>query len=529
MTLLHYADRSVEVLPGESALDAFLRGGIVVPFSCRAGVCHVCLSRCIGGEVPAAAQNGLAPHLRERGYVLLCRLRPEQETRLVPPDLSDLGMRAYVVDKTELAPDVIGMRLEPERELRWRPGQFVNLRRHDGVTRSYSIASRPDDCEGIELHVRRSPNGQLSPWLCDELEVGDTVFLQQPAGTAVYDGADPAQPMLLVAGGTGLAPLLGITREALARDHRGPLRLYHGSRDRAGLYQHGLLLDLASRHEQLRYAGCVDGPADGPGIESGDAVDLAFDENHRLDGWRVHVAGPPEFVARARDRAIRQGARPEDVVLDPFATRDLRRPSSGGPAPQSASGPRRRDEDFTDLWSALLDGERLMRILVDFYSRVYEDPRLSPYFVKVTRQRIIEKQYSFMRQLITGDKVYFGDRPRNAHHWMVISDELFDYRLDLMRDCMRAQGLPERFVAEWHALERDFRDEIVKSHPEGRRIGEIELPVGGFAVATVDSGTLCDACGGEVAPGTRVRYHQRLGTTYCLDCSPLSPEETATS
>lgn len=172
-----------------------------------------------------------------------------------------------------------------------------------------------------------------------------------------------------------------------------------------------------------------------------------------------------------------------------------------------------------EMWAALREGALLREILEDFYTRVYEDERLSPFFAEVTKQRSVEKQYLYLRQLFTGEKVYFGDRPRNAHHWMVISDELFDYREALMADCLRRAALPEHLISRWLAVEESFRSHIVKDQPVSRIMGGVEMPLDGFGEEVLDVGSICDSCENEVPPGTRVRYHLRLGKVYCPDCS----------
>lgn len=171
-----------------------------------------------------------------------------------------------------------------------------------------------------------------------------------------------------------------------------------------------------------------------------------------------------------------------------------------------------------EMWEALGEGTLLSDILEDFYDRAFADDRLEPFFHGVTRQRAREKQYLFLKQLFTGEKVYFGDRPRNAHHWMVISNELFDYRESIMVDCLRRHGLPEHLVTRWRQLENSFRGDIVKDNPWNRKIGDIEIPVSGFDEVTLDVGSLCDSCGNEIDAGITVRYHLRLGTLYCPDC-----------
>lgn len=175
-----------------------------------------------------------------------------------------------------------------------------------------------------------------------------------------------------------------------------------------------------------------------------------------------------------------------------------------------------------EMWEALADGRVLADIMEDFYTRVYADEKLSPFFHGVTKQRAREKQHLFMRQLFTGEKVYFGDRPKNAHHWMVISDDLFDYRDALMVSCLQRQGLAGHLIERWRALENSFRADIVKTEPQPKMLGDIELPLEGYGELTLDSGSMCDGCGEAVEKGTTIRYHLRLGTLYCPCCISTS-------
>jgi ferredoxin/truncated hemoglobin YjbI len=182
-----------------------------------------------------------------------------------------------------------------------------------------------------------------------------------------------------------------------------------------------------------------------------------------------------------------------------------------------------------DLWAALRNGELLMEVLDDFYNLVFHDDHLASFFHGVTKQRSIEKQYLFARQILTGEKIYFGDRPRNAHHWMVISDDLFDYRSKIMLTCLRKHGLAEPMVQRFREMEEFYRRDIVKSTPFAKVMGDVELPFEGFDEITMDVGTLCDTCGREVAAGEHVIYHVRIGKVYCSDCSSQREHEVTHS
>ncbi|MDH5676190.1 MAG: group 1 truncated hemoglobin [Myxococcales bacterium] len=184
---------------------------------------------------------------------------------------------------------------------------------------------------------------------------------------------------------------------------------------------------------------------------------------------------------------------------------------------------RRRKSDLAAneaMWKALERGPKLRAILQDFYTRVYADSRLAHFFDGVTKERAIEKQYNFLAQIFTGEPIYFGERPRNAHHWMVISDELFDYREELMESCLRRGGLSEELIGEWRSAEEIFRKQIVKDAPIPKKIRGVELPLEGYEDIDIAIGWNCDGCGNSKDANTRGRYHVRTGQTYCEGCSP---------
>ena len=517
MPTINYQGTDYSCRDGESILDAFLRQGVKLPFSCRAGVCHVCLQRAVGSEVPKEAQKGLKPELVEKNYFLPCVCRPTQDLAFTAPSPDDLYFGAVLTAKDYLAPDILRLQLEPTLQLDYQAGQFINLRRADGLTRSYSLASVPGEDYYLDLQIKRMKNGQMSDWLVDHFQVGDEIAIQGPNGNAVYQAEDPQQHLLLVATGTGLAPLYGILRSALAAGHHGEIHLYHGSAMRSGLYLVEALQALAEQHTNFHYTPCLSREDAGTPFVRGRAEDIAFARHPSLTGWQVHLAGNPEMVEHASSLALAAGAETDTIHADPFVLKELRSQTrEPGACPVSD---RKEFPPDPEMWAALKEGEVMGAILTDFYTRVFEDPILSPYFIGVTRQRLIEKVYSFMRQIFTGEKLYFGDRPRNTHHWMVITDEIFDYREKLMVECMRRQGLAEHLIKRWCAIEEAFREDIVKAQPLGRVVNGVEQPfVDGFGQEILEAGTLCDSCERVIDAGEQVSYHLRLGHVYCHDC-----------
>lgn len=175
-----------------------------------------------------------------------------------------------------------------------------------------------------------------------------------------------------------------------------------------------------------------------------------------------------------------------------------------------------------DLWQALGNGALVRAVLEAFYPKVYANAQLAPFFRGVTMQRIIDKQYSFLWQAMTGEKIYFGDRPRNAHHWMVITHALFDLRQQLMHDTQRELGLDDALIARWDRFEEYFRPDMVKSTVWPRIERGVEVFNEGFDRLPLSEGSLCDHCGAEVASGVEVLYHRRTGTISCPACAPAA-------
>lgn len=171
------------------------------------------------------------------------------------------------------------------------------------------------------------------------------------------------------------------------------------------------------------------------------------------------------------------------------------------------------------LWQELGEGTVVRRVLEDFYATVFADIQLAPFFQHVTPERVIGQQYAFLCLLMTGQKLYFGERPRNAHHWMVISEALMDHRQTLMRAALVRQGLTPDQIERWTRLEEHWRPDMVKRVPIAKiQHGQV-FPLDGFAREILSCGSLCDHCGAEIAEGTEVLYHRRLGTVSCPACS----------
>ena len=333
-----YDDTAYPLNDGETVLDALLRHDVDIPYSCQKGTCLTCLVKATKGEVPEEARKNLKPSLTEQGYFLACQCRPESALTITAADDAVIFGRATVRRVDKVTPTVCRVTLRPSTPLYYRAGQFINLRRSDGLVRSYSLASVPRLDTDLEIHVKRMPRGQMSNWIYADVNPGDGLDLQGPYGDCFYSPGRPDQNLLLIGTGTGLAPLLGVVRDALEAGHTGAIHLYHGSREPDGLYMGGDLRAIAKSHANMNYVPCVSGGDVPFNHRQGRADETAFAEHPDLTGWQVFICGYPAMVHAAKKTAFLAGAQIPQIHADAFDFKDLR------------TVPRDDVEDRPDLW-----------------------------------------------------------------------------------------------------------------------------------------------------------------------------------
>lgn len=525
-----YNEKKYTCRDDETVLEALLRQGLEASFSCRKGSCQVCILKCCSGDVSGESQESLRPVFIDNDFFLPCQCKPTGDLEIRDIDRDEIYTPAYVHKKEYLSENVCRLLIECNSITDYQPGQFINLSRpSDGLTRSYSLASCQDEDYFIELHIQRMDGGELSNWIFDELNELDEIEVQGPNGDCYYQEGLSAAPILMAASNTGLAPIVGILRQSIMSRHTGNIYVYHECKTANDLYLNEFMQNIAEKYENIHYIPCV--------LESNDdslpaqtAASLIASDHGNFSEWLVYLSGSDRMVSKLYAQVIKKGATTNLVFTDSFDLKDLRKNDemtrnthdknitkdnlkssnhqleTGYPAPDP------------EIWECLNNGKTLNLILHDFYTIVYDDPKLAPFFTKITKQRSIEKSYLFLRQVITGEKVYIGDRPRNAHHWMVITNEIFDYREAIMKRCLQEHGLPEHIINRLIDINESFRKDIVKTTPWNKIVNGIEIPADGFEEIEIDSGTVCDSCQQAVESGETVRYHTRLGEVYCSIC-----------
>ncbi|MCK4841474.1 MAG: 2Fe-2S iron-sulfur cluster binding domain-containing protein [Methylococcales bacterium] len=318
MTKLTIGEKDYNCEPDEVVLDALLRQDVDISYACRQGTCQTCLLRCTDKVPLTKSQSGLKDTLINQGYFLSCLCVPEQDMTIKLPEQSDFFSEGKVVVNEMLNRNTILLVVECQDILEYKAGQFVNLQREDGLTRSYSISNIPQQSKTLEFHIRRLPGGQFSEWVHDEIKVGDQLLVSEPQGHCFYLPDRKEQGILLVGTGSGLAPLAGIISDALSHGHTGTIHLFHGSSELEDLYRIDEMRQLSRDVVNFNYTPCISRGEAPEGFSSGRAHKVALDALPDLTGWRVFLCGHPEMIAEMKTQAFLKGASVADIYTDAF-------------------------------------------------------------------------------------------------------------------------------------------------------------------------------------------------------------------
>jgi CDP-4-dehydro-6-deoxyglucose reductase, E3 len=333
---IHVSNANLEfsAAPGQSLLDAALDASLNLPHSCKGGNCGACRARLDRGEIqyPNGPPLGLSDAEIADGMILLCQARALTDLSLEtfemqPADLATVKRLPCRIERAlHLSHDVMGLflRLPAAEVFTFQPGQYLDVMLPGGRRRSFSIASPPHDSRLLELHVRRVAGGEFTDRLFHEDARQALLTIEGPLGQFVYrpggeaDAARGAPPMLLIGGGTGIAPLISILRHVIENGIDRDMRVYWGVRSERDLYALATLKKLERGGARMRYAPVLSEPsAEWRGL-TGWVHEAALDGIEKIDDYEVYAAGPPAMIAAVRCEFEKRGAGTSRLYFDSF-------------------------------------------------------------------------------------------------------------------------------------------------------------------------------------------------------------------
>lgn len=329
MVSLAPSGKRFQVEDGETVLAAALRQGVHLPYGCRTGSCGTCRAHLTDGRshYPDGPPLALTALEMRSGESLLCRAVPLTDLTVEAQEITamaNLRVKALpcrVARLTPLAHDVMGLylRLPAVERLQFLAGQYIDILLPHNHRRSFSLANPPHDDALLELHVRNVPGGLFSKEVFQHLKEGTLLRIQGPLGT-FFLREDSTHPIVMIAGGTGYAPIQAMLRH-IFENHRGrDVVFYWGARAARDLYADARLKEWAETQAHFRYVPVLSEPMpeDRWTGHRGFVHEAVLKDLPGLSGHDIYLSGPPPMVQAARASFPAHGADPLRMYSDSF-------------------------------------------------------------------------------------------------------------------------------------------------------------------------------------------------------------------
>jgi len=320
--LIQPLQRLLSVRPGVNLLEALRENQVPISYSCTAGRCGTCRCKVIEGEVLESGHDSVRPQGVQDRFVLACQTYLTESCTIEVPEPDEVVVhpariiKATVASIEDMTHDIKRLRLEPTKPLAYSPGQYAQLQFTPALVRPYSMAGLAGDGM-LEFHTRLVPGGRVTGYIANQLKPGDQVRVSGPMGSA-YLRRKHTGPMLCVAGGTGLAPILSIIRGAAQAGMANPVHLYFGVRSARDVYGMNWLHELRERHPALQVHVVVTAGEHGHTHRAGLVTDAIAQDWRELRGWRAYLCGSPPMVEATTLLTQQKGVAPEQIYADAF-------------------------------------------------------------------------------------------------------------------------------------------------------------------------------------------------------------------
>jgi CDP-4-dehydro-6-deoxyglucose reductase len=318
--------RCFTVEPDQPILHAAINQGVGLPYGCKDGACGSCKSRLLEGHVVHGVHQNKALSAAEEaaGFVLTCCATPQSDLVIEARNVPGAGqfpvrkMPSRVISMARPAPDVmiLMMQLPANDPLRYQAGQYIEFILRDGARRSYSMANAPHtltDKPAIELHLRHMPGGKVTEHVFNAMKEKEILRIEGPYGS-FFLREDSEKPIVLLASGTGFAPIKAIIEHMRYRGDARDAVLYWGCRSRADLYMHDWAAATAAQMPTLRYVPVLSEPRpeDAWTGRTGLVHEAVMHDLPDLSGHQVYACGTPIMVESAQRDFVQRCALPAD-------------------------------------------------------------------------------------------------------------------------------------------------------------------------------------------------------------------------
>jgi CDP-4-dehydro-6-deoxyglucose reductase len=324
--------RAFSANPGEPILAAAIRQGVGMPYGCKDGACGSCKCKKLEGVVTHGAHQSKALSAEEeaRGLVLTCCAVPQTDIVLESRQVTDesafpvkkMPSRVTSLEKVSHDVMIVKLQLPANDTLRYHAGQYVEFILRDGARRSYSMANAPHNGPGVELHIRHMPGGKFTDHVFGAMKEKEILRVEGPFGS-FFLREDSAKPMILLASGTGFAPIKALIEHMQSKGIQRQATLYWGGRRPEDLYMDAWVRDRVAEMPNLKYLPVVSNalPEDNWTGRTGFVHKAVMQDYPDLSGHQVYACGAPIVVDSARVEYAEQcGLPPDEFFADSFTT-----------------------------------------------------------------------------------------------------------------------------------------------------------------------------------------------------------------
>ncbi len=308
---------------GETVLSAALRAGVGLPYGCKNGACGSCKGKVLEGSVTHGVhqQRALSETEEAQGAALFCCARPHSDLTIEAREIQSSGdypvkkMPSRVAKLEKLSDDVmlISLQLPANERLQYRAGQYIEFMLRDGKRRSYSMANAPHLDDKITLHVRHMPGGLFTDQVFTTMKERDILRFEGPQGT-FFLREDSDKPIILLASGTGFAPIKALVEQLAHTESTRPVTLYWGGRRPQDLYMHSLCEEWAATLPNFNYVPVISDalPEDAWSGRTGFVHRAVMEDYADLSAYQVYACGAPIVVDSAKTDFVGKCRLPEE-------------------------------------------------------------------------------------------------------------------------------------------------------------------------------------------------------------------------
>jgi propane monooxygenase reductase subunit len=331
-------DIEMEVVEDENILDAAFRQGIHLMHGCREGRCSACKSYVLDGDIQMDNYSTFACNDAEveEGYVLLCRshafsdctielLNFDEDELLGGVPIQDI--RAKVIALQPMTRDIVSLQMEvvEPQTFEFKPGQYADIHiPGSDEHRSFSMATTQASPGRVEFLIKKYPGGKFSGLLENGIGVGDEISLTGPYGTSTLKDGH-VLPVICVAGGAGMAPILSILRQLGETASPRPVRFYYGARTASDLFYLDEIAEIGKGLVDFGFVACLSESMEGPAtatvrVEEGNVTDVVARHEGDIGKTEVYLCGPPPMVDAALALLESQAVPKDQIFYDKFTS-----------------------------------------------------------------------------------------------------------------------------------------------------------------------------------------------------------------